>query len=64
MLNENQLQETQETQEIRVQSVYIPENWLKNQERKSIAYLEWMANHIESVHYFNDNDMSKAMCSL
>ena len=26
------------TQEVKVQSVYIPENWKKNQEQKGLGY--------------------------
>jgi hypothetical protein len=62
MSNENQLQVSEET--LNVQSVYIPENWKKNQEDKSMAFLHWMAYHIKSVNYTNDQEMSDALLRL
>jgi hypothetical protein len=52
------------TQEVKVQSVYIPENWKKNQEQKGLGFLNWMAYHIKSEKYINDQEMSDALLRL
>lgn len=52
------------TQEVKVQSVYIPENWKKNQEYKAMGFLNWMAFHIKSEQYVNDQEMSDAILKL
>jgi hypothetical protein len=62
MSNENQLQEVKET--LQVQSVVIPENWKKNQEQKGLGFLNWMAYHIKSEKYINDQEMSDALLRL
>jgi hypothetical protein len=62
MSNENQLQEVEET--LQVQSVVIPENWKKNQEQKGLGFLNWMAYHIKSEKYINDQEMSDALLRL
>jgi hypothetical protein len=62
MSNENQPQEVEET--LQVQSVVIPENWKKNQEQKGLGFLNWMAYHIKSVKYINDQEMSDALLRL
>jgi hypothetical protein len=49
------------TDAIRVQSVYIPENWKKNQEQKALGYLNWLAYKIQSVHYTDDQKVSDAL---
>lgn len=49
------------TQEVKVQSVYIPENWKKNQEDKAMGFLNWMAFHIKSEQYVNDQEISDAL---
>ena len=49
------------TQEVKVQSVYIPENWKKNQEQKGLGYLNWMAYTIQSLHYTDDQKVSDAV---
>jgi hypothetical protein len=58
MTTENQ---TQETQEIKVQSAYIPSNWKKNQDKKAMGYLNWMAYTIQSKEYTNDQQLSDAL---
>jgi hypothetical protein len=58
MTTENQ---TQETQEIKVQSAYIPSNWKKNQDNKAMGYLNWMAYTIQSKEYTNDQQLSDAL---
>jgi hypothetical protein len=62
MSNENQSQEVEET--LQVQSVVIPENWKKNQEQKGLGFLNWMAYHIKSEKYINDQEMSDALLRL
>jgi hypothetical protein len=64
MSNENQLPLVEETPQIRVQSVVIPENWKKNQEQKGLGFLNWMAYHIKSEKYINDQEMSDALLRL
>jgi hypothetical protein len=54
-------QEINTTQEVKVQSVYIPENWKKNQEQKGLGYLNWMAHTIQSLHYTDDQKVSDAV---
>lgn len=54
----------QEVQEIKVQSVFIPENWKANQENKSMGFLNWMAYTIQSKHYTNDQEMSDALLTF
>lgn len=49
------------TQEIKVQSAYIPANWKKNQDKKSLGYLNWLAFTIQSKHYTNDQQVSDAL---
>ena len=58
MTTENQ---PQEVQEIRVQSVFIPENWKANQDNKAMGYLNWMAYTIQSKEYTNDQQLSDAL---
>jgi hypothetical protein len=62
MSKENELQEVEET--LQVQSVVIPENWKKNQEQKGLGFLNWMAYHIKSEKYINDQEMSDALLRL
>lgn len=64
MSTEIELQSVEETQQIRVQSVYIPENWKKNQQDKPMGFLHWMAYHIKSEEYINDVEMSDALLRL
>lgn len=52
------------TQDVKVQSVYIPENWKKNQEDKAMGFLNWMAFHIKSEQYVNDQEISDALLKL
>lgn len=52
------------TQEVKVQSVYIPENWKKNREDKAMGFLNWMAFHIKSEQYVNDQEISDALLKL
>ena len=61
MTTENQ---TQETQEIKVQSAYIPSNWKKNQDNKAMGYLNWMAYTIQSKEYTNDQQLSDALLTF
>jgi hypothetical protein len=51
----------QETQEVKVQSAYIPSNWKKNQDNKAMGYLNWMAYTIQSKEYTNDQQLSDAL---
>jgi hypothetical protein len=52
------------TQEIKVQSAYIPANWKKNQENKAMGYLNWMAYTIQSKQYTNDQQVSDALLTF
>jgi hypothetical protein len=52
------------TQKLKVQSVYIPENWKNNQEQKGLGYLNWMAYTIKSLHYTDDQKVSDAVNKL
>ena len=52
------------TQEIKVQSAYIPSNWKKNQDNKAMGYLKWMAYTIQSKEYANDQKESDALLSF
>lgn len=52
------------TQEVKVQSVYIPENWRKNQEIKGLGFLNWMAYTIQSIHYTDDQKVSDAVYKI
>lgn len=61
MTTENQ---PQEVQEIRVQSVFIPENWKANQDNKAMGYLNWMAYTIQSKQYTNDQQVSDALLTF
>ena len=61
MTTENQ---TQETQEIKVQNAYIPANWKKNQDNKAMGYLNWMAYTIQSKEYTNDQKVSDALLTF
>jgi hypothetical protein len=61
MTTENQ---TQETQKIKVQSAFIPENWKANQDNKAMGYLNWMAYTIQSKEYTNDQQLSDALLSF
>jgi hypothetical protein len=54
----------QETQEIKVQSAYIPANWKKNQENKAMGFLNWMAYGIQSKQYANDQKVSDALLTF
>jgi hypothetical protein len=52
------------TQEIKVQSAYIPSNWKKNQDNKAMGYLNWMAYTIQSKEYANDQKVSDALLTF
>ena len=52
------------TQEVKTQSVYIPAQWKKNQEKQSISYLNWMAYTIQSKHYTDDQKISISLLTL
>ena len=54
----------QETQEVKVQSAYIPSNWKKNQDNKAMGYLNWMAYTIQSKEYTNDQQLSDALLTF
>lgn len=43
--------------DLKIKSVYIPENRKKNQKNKSMDYLNWMAYTINSVHYCKDKSL-------
>lgn len=43
-----------EKKDLKVSSVYIPENWIKNKETRRIGYLNWLCYTICSTHYVND----------
>lgn len=51
-------------QEIKVQSVFIPENWKANQDNKPMGYLNWLAYTIQSRQYTNDQKVSDALLSF
>jgi hypothetical protein len=55
---------TTTTQEVKTQSVYIPANWKKNQEQKSLGYLNWMAYTIKSTRYTDDQKVSDALLTF
>lgn len=57
-------QEINATEEVKVQSVVIPKNWLKNRQDKPMGFLHWMAYHIKSEEYTNDLGMSDALLKL
>ena len=61
MTTENQ---TQETQKIKVQSAFIPENWKANQDNKAMGYLNWMAYTIKSTRYTDDQKVSDALLTF
>ena len=52
------------TQEIKVQSSYIPSNWKKNQDNKAMGYLNSMAYTIQSKEYTNDQQLSDALLTF
>jgi hypothetical protein len=52
------------TQEVKVQSVYVPKNWEKNQDKKGLGYLNWLAYTIHSKHYTNDQKVSNALLTF
>jgi hypothetical protein len=54
----------QETQEVKVQSAYIPSNWKKNQDNKAMGYLNWMAYTIQSKQYTDDQQVSDALLTF
>jgi hypothetical protein len=54
----------QEVQQIKVQSVFIPENWKANQDNKAMGYLNWMAYTIQSKEYTNDQQVSDALLTF
>lgn len=52
------------SENIKVQSVFIPENWKKNKDNKALGYLKWMAYTIQSKHYTNDQQVSDALLNF